>query len=157
MWSGKQFSKEGEAVDDVEPPPEDAIPDLPENQKAREFLKKAPSKGLFMPLGMQVKVMQCWRCKAYGHRTGDAECPMSKSGNYLLDAQRQAREDPMSRYAAKKMMKNQEKYERVLELMELVDEIREEERERKRLKAEKKSKKNKKSKSSHKSHKSKSH
>lgn len=25
--------------------------------------------------------MQCWRCKAYGHRTGDKECPMRMSGN----------------------------------------------------------------------------
>ncbi len=31
--------------------PEDAIPDLPENREAREFLAKAPTKGLFMPLG----------------------------------------------------------------------------------------------------------
>ncbi len=48
--------------------PEDCIPDLPENQAVREFLKKAPTKGLYMPLGKEVKVMQCWRCKAYGHR-----------------------------------------------------------------------------------------
>ena len=48
--------------------PEDAIPDLPENQAARQFLKNAPRKGLHMPLGKDVKVMQCWRCKAYGHR-----------------------------------------------------------------------------------------
>jgi hypothetical protein len=51
--------------------PEDSIPDLPENQAVREFLKTAPTKGLYMPLGKEVKVMQCWRCKAYGHRTGD--------------------------------------------------------------------------------------
>lgn len=42
--------------------PEEAIPDLPENQAAREFLKSAPSRGLWMPLGREVKVMQCWRC-----------------------------------------------------------------------------------------------
>jgi hypothetical protein len=29
----------------------DHIPDLPENARAREFLKSAPSKGLWMPLG----------------------------------------------------------------------------------------------------------
>jgi hypothetical protein len=39
------------AVKEEEAKPEDLIPDLPENQKAREFLKQAPSKGLWMPLG----------------------------------------------------------------------------------------------------------
>lgn len=64
-----EFIKEGEENDyDPDEHPEDTIPDLPENQAAREFLKKAPKKGLFMPLGKEVKVMQCWRCKAYGHR-----------------------------------------------------------------------------------------
>jgi retinitis pigmentosa 9 protein len=67
-----KFNKEGEDDDEKEEPPEESIPDLPENQKARQFLKNAPSKGLFMPLGVQVKVMQCWRCKEYGHRAGDA-------------------------------------------------------------------------------------
>jgi retinitis pigmentosa 9 protein len=41
--------------------------------------------------------LQCFRCKAYGHRTGDRECPLLESGNLLIDAQRQAREDPMAR------------------------------------------------------------
>ena len=50
-------------VEDDEERPEDAIPDLPENREVREFLKKAPTKGLWMPLGKEVKVMQCWRCK----------------------------------------------------------------------------------------------
>ena len=39
--------------------PEDTIPDLPENEQAREFLAKAPTKGLWMPLGKEVKVMKC--------------------------------------------------------------------------------------------------
>ena len=39
--------------------PEDCIPDLPENEQAREFLSKAPTKGLWMPLGKEVKVMKC--------------------------------------------------------------------------------------------------
>lgn len=39
--------------------PEDCIPDLPENKDAREFLAHAPSKGLWMPLGKEVKVMKC--------------------------------------------------------------------------------------------------
>jgi hypothetical protein len=62
------FVQEGANLSEEEEHPEDEIPDLPENQAAREFLKTAPKKGLFMPLGKEVKVMQCWRCKAYGHR-----------------------------------------------------------------------------------------
>ncbi|XP_061432239.1 retinitis pigmentosa 9 protein-like isoform X2 [Lethenteron reissneri] len=38
--------------------PEDCIPDLPGNENARDFLASAPSKGLWMPLGKEVKVMQ---------------------------------------------------------------------------------------------------
>lgn len=59
---------EGENEEEIIERPEDCIPDLPENQAVREFLRKAPTKGLHMPLGKEVKVMQCWRCKAYGHR-----------------------------------------------------------------------------------------
>jgi hypothetical protein len=73
--------------------PEDVIPDLPENQKAREFLKNAPTKGLWLPMGSEVKTMQCFRCKAYGHRSGDRECPLYEQGNVLLDSQRQVCED----------------------------------------------------------------
>jgi retinitis pigmentosa 9 protein len=88
------FTREGEQVDsDVEEEiiaPEDTIPDLPENQAARKFLANAPTKGLWLPMGVEVKVMQCFRCKAYGHRSGDRECPLTVSGNVLLDAERQA-------------------------------------------------------------------
>ena len=66
--NSKGFVQEGEEPDEEEVKPEDTIPDLPENKAARDFLKSAPTKGLFMPLGKEVKVMQCWRCKAYGHR-----------------------------------------------------------------------------------------
>ena len=47
------------------------------------------SHGCLKKLMPQVKVMQCWRCKAYGHRTGDRECPLGKAGNIVLDAERQ--------------------------------------------------------------------
>ena len=53
---GREPSKPGADEPDR---PEDTIPDLPENQRAREFLRTAPSKGLWMPLGQSVKVMQC--------------------------------------------------------------------------------------------------
>ena len=72
--ASKKFMREGEDERDSGSESsealEDAIPDLPENQAAREFLKNAPTKKgqIFMPLGKEVKVMQCWKCKAYGHR-----------------------------------------------------------------------------------------
>eukprot|EP00607_Mallomonas_marina_P009451 CAMPEP_0182421780 /NCGR_PEP_ID=MMETSP1167-20130531/7274_1 /TAXON_ID=2988 /ORGANISM="Mallomonas Sp, Strain CCMP3275" /LENGTH=175 /DNA_ID=CAMNT_0024599253 /DNA_START=145 /DNA_END=672 /DNA_ORIENTATION=- len=138
---------------DQEQRPEDDIPDLPENQSAREFLKNAPSKGLWLPMGVEVKVMQCWRCKAYGHRANDRECPLLLQGNVVLDSERQAREDPMCNFVAKKTEQRREKYERVRHLMAIMEEIREEEREREKKKEKKKhSKKSKKRKRQHRSH-----
>nr|XP_015213038.1 PREDICTED: retinitis pigmentosa 9 protein isoform X2 [Lepisosteus oculatus]XP_015213039.1 PREDICTED: retinitis pigmentosa 9 protein isoform X2 [Lepisosteus oculatus]XP_015213040.1 PREDICTED: retinitis pigmentosa 9 protein isoform X2 [Lepisosteus oculatus] len=75
--------------------PEDCIPDAPGNEDARDFLAHAPTRGLWMPLGREVKVMQCWRCKRYGHRTGDKECPFFIKGNQKLEQFRVAHEDPM--------------------------------------------------------------
>ena len=46
-------------VKEHEDAPEECIPDTEENRKAREFLANAPTKGLWMPLGKEVKVMQC--------------------------------------------------------------------------------------------------
>uniref|UniRef100_A0A6I8NLC2 Uncharacterized protein n=1 Tax=Ornithorhynchus anatinus TaxID=9258 RepID=A0A6I8NLC2_ORNAN len=49
-------------IKEDETKPEDCIPDVPGNEHAREFLAHAPTKGLWMPLGKEVKVMQCkWR------------------------------------------------------------------------------------------------
>lgn len=39
--------------------PEDCIPAEPGNEDARNFLANAPTRGLWMPLGKEVKVMQC--------------------------------------------------------------------------------------------------
>jgi retinitis pigmentosa 9 protein len=135
--SAEAFLREGETLDEKELKPEDAIPDLPENQAARDFLKSAPTNGLFMPLGKEVKVMQCWRCKAYGHRyvtklgptlcedvlnvmhvcrTGDRECPMRESGNKRIETIRQTIEDPMSFFVESKQQERQEKYARVEQL-----------------------------------------
>lgn len=66
LSKGKKFRREGQESDDSssdsdcseENRPEDDIPDLPENNAAREFLKNAPSKGLWLPMGVEVKVMQ---------------------------------------------------------------------------------------------------
>ncbi len=158
--SMESFNREGtraSGVHDEEPPqppreeerPEELIPDLPENQAAREFLKSAPSKGLWMPLGVEVKVMKCWRCKAYGHRTGDRECPLSLSGNLESDAVRQAREDPMAAYvsssaglgAGAPSAADEEKRERLELLTRLVREIRAENRTKKERKRKRKEKK----------------
>ncbi|XP_078198267.1 uncharacterized protein LOC144578307 [Callithrix jacchus] len=45
-------------IKEDEAKPEDCIPDVPGNEHAREFLAHAPTKGLWMPLGKEVKVMQ---------------------------------------------------------------------------------------------------
>lgn len=148
--SKDDFVVEGEEIPEGNEPKqslEDEIPDLPENQAAREFLRTAPTHGLPMPLGKAVKVMQCWRCKAFGHRTGDPECPLNKFGNYYLDAQRQAREDPMSTFVAELNKLRQEKLERVEQLKILVEEIRAEEAERKERKRARRSHKKEKKKS----------
>ncbi|CAB3987612.1 Hypothetical predicted protein [Paramuricea clavata] len=100
--------------------PEDCIPDLPENEQAREFLSKAPKKGLWMPLGKEVKVMKCWRCKSYGHRTGDKECPMFVSGNQTSERFRMAHEDPMHDFIVEK--KKTEKEQRIEQLKALLEE-----------------------------------
>ncbi|XP_061520914.1 retinitis pigmentosa 9 protein isoform X1 [Phycodurus eques] len=82
-------------IKEHEEKPEDCIPAEPGNEDARSFLANAPTKGLWMPLGKEVKVMQCWRCKRYGHRTGDRECPFFIKGNQKLEQFRVAHEDPM--------------------------------------------------------------
>ncbi|MEE6465661.1 hypothetical protein FKM82_006638 [Ascaphus truei] len=94
-------------IKEEDPKPEDCIPDLPGNEYAREFLAHAPTKGLWMPLGKEVKVMQCWRCKQYGHRTGDRECPYFIKGNQKIEQFRVAHEDPM--YGLIKEKQDQEK------------------------------------------------
>ncbi|GBM06172.1 Retinitis pigmentosa 9 protein [Araneus ventricosus] len=105
-------------VKEEEEHPEDCIPDLPENRQAREFLSKAPSKGLWMPLGKEVKVMKCWRCKTYGHRTGDRECPLFVTGNAEIEKFRYIHEDPMHNFLSEK--RKAEKLERVQQLQALL-------------------------------------
>uniref|UniRef100_A0A2R8P3I0 RP9 pre-mRNA splicing factor n=1 Tax=Callithrix jacchus TaxID=9483 RepID=A0A2R8P3I0_CALJA len=100
-------------------PPEDCIPDVPGNEHAREFLAHAPTKGLWMPLGKEVKVMQCWRCKRYGHRTGDKECPFFIKGNQKLEQFRVAHEDPM--YDIIRDNKRHEKDVRIQQLKQLLE------------------------------------
>lgn len=98
--------------------PEDCIPDDPGNEDARSFLAHAPTKGLWMPLGKEVKVMQCWRCKKYGHRTGDKECPFFIKGNQKLEQFRVAHEDPM--YDIIRENKRNEKETRIQQLKQLL-------------------------------------
>ncbi|XP_062481497.1 retinitis pigmentosa 9 protein isoform X2 [Pezoporus occidentalis] len=106
-------------IKENETKPEDCIPDVPGNEGAREFLAHAPTKGLWMPLGKEVKVMQCWRCKRYGHRTGDKECPFFIKGNQKLEQFRVAHEDPM--YNIIKENKRQEREKRIQELKQLLE------------------------------------
>ncbi|XP_036371765.1 retinitis pigmentosa 9 protein [Megalops cyprinoides] len=105
-------------VKEEEDKPEDCIPDTPGNEDAREFLAHAPTKGLWMPLGKEVKVMQCWRCKRYGHRTGDKECPFFIQGNQKLEQFRVAHEDPM--YDLIRENKRNEKETRIQQLQQLL-------------------------------------
>ncbi|KPP56768.1 hypothetical protein Z043_125581, partial [Scleropages formosus] len=98
--------------------PEDCIPNTPGNEDARDFLAHAPTKGLWMPLGKEVKVMQCWRCKRYGHRTGDRECPFFIKGNQKLEQFRVAHEDPM--YDLIRENKRNEKESRIRQLQQLL-------------------------------------
>ncbi|CAH1246323.1 RP9 [Branchiostoma lanceolatum] len=106
-------------IKENEEKPEDCIPDLPQNQHARDFLAHAPTKGLWMPLGKEVKVMKCWRCKNYGHRTGDRECPLFISGNTQIEQFRVLHEDPMYGYI--KETKEKEKEDRIQQLKALLD------------------------------------
>ncbi|XP_075068692.1 retinitis pigmentosa 9 protein [Mixophyes fleayi] len=106
-------------IKEDEPKPEDCIPDLPGNEHARDFLAHAPTRGLWMPLGKEVKVMQCWRCKQYGHRTGDRECPYFIKGNHKIEQFRVAHEDPM--YGLIKEKEIQEKQLRIEQLKKLLD------------------------------------
>ncbi|XP_018426869.1 PREDICTED: retinitis pigmentosa 9 protein [Nanorana parkeri] len=146
-------------IKEDEPKPEDCIPDLPGNEHARDFLAHAPTKGLWMPLGKEVKVMQCWRCKQYGHRTGDRECPYFIKGNQKIEQFRVAHEDPM--YGLIKEKETQEKQMRIEQLKKLLEDSTSEEssdssdssqeKRKKKKKDKKKRKKKKKRKSSYRS------
>ncbi|GCC31602.1 hypothetical protein chiPu_0010062 [Chiloscyllium punctatum] len=142
--------------------PEDCIPDLPGNEEARDFLAHAPTKGLWMPLGKEVKVMQCWRCKNFGHRTGDRECPYFISGNQKLEQFRVAHEDPM--YDLIRENKRCEKETRIQQLKQMLEDTTSDSNsssssdsvdrhKKKKKRKEKKRKKEKKKKKKHKSRK----
>ncbi|KAM9738278.1 retinitis pigmentosa 9 protein [Menidia menidia] len=105
-------------IKEHEEKPEDCIPAEPGNEAARSFLAHAPTRGLWMPLGKEVKVMQCWRCKRYGHRTGDRECPFFIKGNQKLEQFRVAHEDPM--YDIIRENKRNEKETRIQQLQQLL-------------------------------------
>ncbi|KAF3707515.1 Retinitis pigmentosa 9 protein Pim-1-associated protein [Channa argus] len=105
-------------VKEHEEKPEDCIPAEPGNEDARKFLAHAPTRGLWMPLGKEVKVMQCWRCKRYGHRTGDRECPFFIKGNQKIEQFRVAHEDPM--YDIIRENKRNEKETRIQQLQQLL-------------------------------------
>ncbi|XP_048850271.1 retinitis pigmentosa 9 protein [Brienomyrus brachyistius] len=146
-------------IKEEEDKPEDCIPNEPGNEGARDFLAHAPTKGLWMPLGREVKVMQCWRCKNYGHRTGDKECPFFIKGNQKLEQFRVAHEDPM--YDLIRENKRNEKETRIQQLRQLLEDTTSDSdsssgssdhgRHKKRKRKEKKKKEKKKKKKKHKS------
>ncbi|XP_077447377.1 retinitis pigmentosa 9 protein [Stigmatopora argus] len=105
-------------IKEHEEKPEDCIPAEPGNEGARSFLANAPTRGLWMPLGKEVKVMQCWRCKRYGHRTGDRECPFFIKGNQKLEQFRVAHEDPM--FDLMRENERNEKESRIQQLQQLL-------------------------------------
>ncbi|XP_063673963.1 retinitis pigmentosa 9 protein homolog [Bolinopsis microptera] len=135
--------------------PEDCVPDLPENSEVREFLKSAPTKGLWMPLGKEVKVMQCWRCKQYGHRTGDKECTLASKGNLQNEQFRKMHEDPMYHMMRQKHDdQDEEAHQKELRIAQMKAMLEEdtsggsdEDSEKKKKKKKKKSKKKKRKKS----------
>ncbi|XP_064838649.1 retinitis pigmentosa 9 protein-like isoform X3 [Oncorhynchus masou masou] len=53
------------------------IPADPGSEDARDFLAQAPTKGLWMPHGKGVKVMQCWRCSVIDTGQGTESVPSS--------------------------------------------------------------------------------
>lgn len=74
--------------------PEDRVPNIPQNADVRDFLRRAGGPGA-IPLGKEMTLSQCWRCKLYGHATGSRECPYFATGNIELEAERRVREDPL--------------------------------------------------------------
>jgi hypothetical protein len=56
-------------------------------------------------------------------RTGDRECPMSKSGNKRIETIRQTIEDPMSYFVETKQQERAEKYARVEQLKVMMIEL----------------------------------
>uniref|UniRef100_H0W3K2 RP9 pre-mRNA splicing factor n=1 Tax=Cavia porcellus TaxID=10141 RepID=H0W3K2_CAVPO len=106
-------------IKEDESKPEDCIPDVLGKEQAREFLAHALTKGLWMPLGKEVKVMQCCRCKWYGPRTGDKECPFFIKENQKLKQFRVVtHEDPM--YDIIRENKRHEKDVRIQQLKQLL-------------------------------------
>lgn len=111
--------------------------------------------------------MQCWRCKRYGHRTGDKECPFFIKGNQKLEQFRVAHEDPM--YDIIRENKRHEKDVRIQQLKQLLEDStsdddgssssgdREKHKKRKKKEKHKKRKKEKKKKKKRKHKASKSH
>uniref|UniRef100_A0A2K6CHK4 Uncharacterized protein n=1 Tax=Macaca nemestrina TaxID=9545 RepID=A0A2K6CHK4_MACNE len=90
--------------------PEDCIPGVPGNEHAREFLAHAPTKGLWMPLGKEVRVMQCECYK---------ECPFFIKDNQKLEQFRVAHEDFM--YDIIQDNKQYEKDVRIRQLKQLLE------------------------------------
>ncbi|KAK8815117.1 hypothetical protein WA556_007151, partial [Blastocystis sp. ATCC 50177/Nand II] len=115
---------------DEEDHPERKIPDIPENKRVRDYLRSQPLTGHGTAFGKAVKVVQCYRCKCYGHRAGDPECPYTETGDIQLELQRRIREDPL--HCFKSMDSHSSSASSKVERMkQLLEEAKREEKERK--------------------------
>ncbi|XP_064640424.1 NF-kappa-B-activating protein-like [Lineus longissimus] len=85
----------------------------------REHVSNNPNKGPWASIGKDVKVVQCWRCKDYGHRSGDQECRLLTQKNKSTEIFRFEHEDPMHKYFEER--KRKEKEERVEQLKLLLE------------------------------------
>ena len=104
---------------DEEDHPERAIPDIPENKRVRDFLRSMPLTGHGAAFGKAIYVVQCYRCKCYGHRAGDPECKYTETGDLNLELQRRIREDPLRVFKPiEHEGKSHSKVERMKELLE---------------------------------------
>ncbi|KAL3860375.1 hypothetical protein ACJMK2_010510 [Sinanodonta woodiana] len=97
---------------------EDHIPDLSKNEETQRFLSKKPTKSFSMTAGKELKDMQCWHCKGYGHRRGDKNCPKFKSASIQTTRLKWSYEDPMYRYIEDN--KRREKEKRIQQLQALL-------------------------------------
>ncbi|KAG8139446.1 hypothetical protein E2320_002220 [Naja naja] len=105
-------------IKENETKPEDCIPDVPGNENAREFLAHAPTKGLWMPLGKEVKDSQ-----ENFNPTPSEGYHIENLSNYWLDMKlsflSKAHEDPM--YDIIRENKRYEKDMRIEQLKRLLE------------------------------------
>ncbi|KAK8813987.1 hypothetical protein WA538_000340 [Blastocystis sp. DL] len=109
---------------DEEDHPERKIPDIPENKRVRDYLRSMPLTGHGAAFGKAIRVVQCYRCKCYGHRAGDPECKYTATGDFNQELQRRVREDPVTCF--RKMDSGKKESPKVQRMKELLEEAKRE-------------------------------